>query len=197
MDKLTFIASLVGHLAWPVTTLILATVVIARLPKLVKFIKAVRYKDVEVTIREDFIQARTEAERLTVERKQIAVSGPAEEKVLRLAEIDTSIAILEVWRRLEQEIVKLIQHNGHMRFTTPVIFMEHLAKLGKLTKGDILLFRKLRDIRNASVHAPEKHSVTKAEVLEFSDFVELLIGKLDEIKQEPGYIDVPRPSKPD
>jgi hypothetical protein len=129
---------------------------------------------------------------LIVEQRQVSAEH-AEEKVLRLADIDTSIAIIEVWRRIEQAIIGLVQHNGLVRFTAPAKFMEHLATLGKLTPGDIALFRKLRDIRNASVHGHDRYVLSKAEVLEFSTFVDLLIGKLDEIKQQPGYIDVPRP----
>jgi hypothetical protein len=193
VDRLTFIATLVGYVAWPVTTLLLASLILPRLPKLAKFVKAVRYRDFEVTIREDFTQARSEAERLAIERNPISIEETSEAKVLRLAEVDPSIAIIEVWRRLEREIVKLIQHNGLIRFTAPMKFMEHLARLGKLTQGDMLLFRKLRDIRNASVHAPEGHSLSKGEVLEFSNFVDLLSAKLHEIKQNSGYIDLPGP----
>jgi hypothetical protein len=69
--------------------------------------------------------------------------------------------------------------------------MNHLAQLGKISPGDIALFHKLRDIRNLSIHALDGHSLTKGEALEFSNFVDLLVAKLEEIKQEPGYIDMP------
>lgn len=194
MDSRTFIAALVGHLAWPIVTLALVSIALLKLPKLARFIKAIRFKDFEVTIREDFALARVEAERLTVEQKNAAELSPTEEKVLRLAELDPSIAIIEVWRRLEQAIVRLIQHNGMMRFTTPARFMEYLASLGKLSDGDLMLFRKLRDIRNISVHAHDRNMLSKGEVLEFSTFVALLTEKLEQIRQEPGYIDVPKAS---
>ena len=164
---------------------------VIRLPKLVRFVKAVRYKDLEVTIREDFTQARSAAEQIVAERKQLIGPEPDHEKVLRLADIDASIAVIEVWRRLEKEIVKLMQHNGLMRYTTPAKFMDHLAQLGKISPGDIALFRKLRDIRNLSVHALDGRSLTKGEVIEFSNFVDLLVARLEEIRHEPGYIDIP------
>jgi actin-like ATPase involved in cell morphogenesis len=65
-------------------------------------------------------------------------------------EIDTSIAAMEVRRRLEDEIVQFIQHNGLMRFTTPERLSEHLVKLGKLLDGDRALFRKLREFATQS-----------------------------------------------
>ncbi len=37
---------------------------------------------------------------------------------------------------------------------------------------------------------------SQGEVLEFSNFVDLLIGKLEAIKQEPGYVDPSLPITP-
>jgi hypothetical protein len=194
MDSRTFIAALVGHLAWPLVTLALISLALFKLPKLARFIKAIRFKDFEVTIRDDFAQARAEAERLIIEQKQPVLPFHIDEKVLRLAEIDPSVAIIDVWRTLEQAIVKLIQHNGLMRFTTPAKFIEHLTTIGKLSHGDLMLFRKLRNIRDISVHADDRNTLSKGEVVEFSNFVALLIEKLEQIRQEPGYINVPRVS---
>lgn len=196
MDGYTFTAAMVNHLAWPVTILIIVAVLLFRLPWLAKFIKAVKYKDLELTIQEDFLEARVAAEGIVVERHVSQVSGAPTEKIARLVEIDPSIAIIEIWRQLEQQIIKLIQHNGLMRFTNPVKFIEHLAKLGKLNDMDLVLFRKLRDIRNASVHAHEGNSLSKAEVFEFSNFVELLTGKLEAIRHEPGYLNIPEAPTP-
>lgn len=193
MDDYTFIATMTGHLAWPITTLLFALIFLFRLRWLASFIKSVRFKDVELSIREDFTEARVVAESLEVERKpdHLAYSYVDAEKVARLVEIDPSIAIVEIWRRLEQQIIKLIQHNGLMRFTNPIRFIEYLVELGKLSDRDLVLFRKLRDIRNASVHAHEGTSLSKAEVYEFSGLVELLIEKVETIRQSSEYIDIP------
>jgi hypothetical protein len=191
MDQLTFIATIIGHLAWPVTVLVILQIVLFRLPNLAKFIKTIRYKDLEVTLREEFSEARTIAEGIAVEEKPALLPDAQADKIIRLVEIDPSIAIIEIWRRLEQEITELIQHNGLMRFTNPVKFIEQLVKLGKLTDADLLLFRKLREIRNTAVHARARESLSKGEVFEFNNFVELLIEKLDAIKEEPDYVGIP------
>lgn len=195
MDPLTFIAALVGHLIWPVTALVLILVVLRRLPKLAKFIKAVRYRDLELTLREDFSEARALVDQITIQRQQLPAADAPDDKLLQLIEIDPSIAVIHIWRRLEREIIGLMQHNGLMRYTTPVKFFEHLAKLGKLSENDLVLFRKLRDIRNASVHAYPGRSLSPAEVLEFNNFVDLLIATFEAIKAEPGYINIPQTSK--
>lgn len=188
MDLYTFIAAMTEYLAWPVTTLILLLVVLLRLPKLAKFIKAIRYKDIEVVMREDFADARLEAERIAIERDDAEVAATSTDKFLKILEVSPTIAVVESWQRLDQAIIKLIQHNGLMQYTTPVAFVEELTRVGELSEGDVRLYRKLRKIRNGAVHAHEGDVLSKAEALEFSEFVELLIGKINEIRNRPGYI---------
>jgi hypothetical protein len=192
LDGLTFISNLIRDLAWPAAMLAALVLTVRNAPGLAGFVKAIRFKDFELTIRENFIEARAEADKVRME-----TSEPPDEnayvadKVLRLAKIDPSVAIVEIWKKLERATVSLIQHNGMMRFTSPAKFVRHLAKIGKLTPSDVSLYDRLRHIRNASVHASSTFSPTLAEVLEFSDFVEVLIRKFEEIKREPGYITVP------
>lgn len=192
MDQYTFISTMTGNLAWPVTTLLIVAIILFRLRWLAKFIKGVKYKDLELSIREDFTEARVAAEGLEAEMQPPEVSATDTDKVSRLVEIDPSIAIIEIWRRLEQNVIRLIQHNGFMRFTTPPRFVEYLAQLGKLSERELVLYRKLRDIRNASVHAhDDTYAISRAEVFEFNRFAELLTQKLEEIRQEPGYLAMP------
>lgn len=192
MDPYTFIATMTGHLAWPVAMLLVVTFVLFRLRWFAKFIKGVKYKDLELSIREDFTEARVAAEALEAELQSPEVSATDTNKVARLVEIDPSIAIIEIWRRLEQNVIKLIQHNGFMRFTTPPRFVEYLTHLGKLSDRELVLYRKLRDIRNASVHTHDDTSaISKAEVFEFNRFAEILTQKLEAIRQEPDYLAMP------
>lgn len=193
MDILTFISNLVRDLAWPTAALIGLFVAIGRGPNLVRFVKAIRYKDFEVTIRENFDEARAEAQRIQVAASDAPTSDLVlPDKVLRLAEIDPALAVVDVWKKLEAEIIKLIQHNGMMRFTNAEKFVEELGRFGKLSKNEVQLFQKLRLIRNQSVHSHwGSTTLTLAEVVEFRDFAEILTKRLEQIRSEPGYITVP------
>lgn len=192
MDSLTFISNLARDLAWPITTLVVLIIALRQLPNLRRFVKAIRYKDMEVTLREEFDGAREVAE--TVKALTGPETKPEEtqtDRIVQLAQIDPAIALIEIWRKLETEVVSLIQHNGLMRYTSPVKLVEQLGKIGKLSEEEVTLFRRLREIRNVSVHAQDTNAVTLAEVIEFRDFVNVLIRKFDQIKNEPGYIDIP------
>jgi hypothetical protein len=193
LDWLTFISNLIRDVAWPLVTLLALLVLLRRGPSIVRFVKAIKYKDFEVTMREDFIEARAEVERVKVEiAPNLMVSINPKDKVLQLAEIDPALAVIEIWKKLEAALIKLIQHHGLMRFTTPDRMVVHLGKLGKLSKSEVNLFRKLREIRNESVHAHDKSRLTLAEVIEFKDFVDVLIQKFEKMMSEAGYIDIPK-----
>jgi hypothetical protein len=146
---------------------------------------------VEIAFKEDFAVARDAA---MLAKGEAGPAGDAEEigaeKIIQLAKIDPAVAIIEIWRQLETEIYSLIAHNGMMRFTTPTRFVQHLAKLGKISEVDYDLFKRLQNIRNSAVHSgPAK--VTLAEVVEFKEFIGVLTKKFDQIKSEPGDINVP------
>ena len=192
MDFLTFVSGLIRDLAWPGTTLIALMVVFKCLPILRGFVKSIRYKDFEVTLHEEFAEAREAADKLKIEDvSESYVEEYLADKIFQLAQIDPALAVIEIWRELETKLVKFIQHNGLMRFTTPARVVEHLGNMGRLTDSEVKLYRKLRNIRNASVHSHEPNVLTLGEIMEFRDFSNLLIKKLAQLQEEPGYIDIP------
>lgn len=193
MDHATFIATLVGHLAWPLTVLVVIAVIVWRGHELAKIVRSVRYGDFEVTLQKDVAEARDAAERIRVQRRIEEPETARTDKTRRLAEIDPSVAVIDEWRRLEHAIIRLIQHNGMMRFTTPPKFIDYLGSIGKLLSSEVALYNRLRSIRNSAVHLYFDQSLSTGEALEFGELVELLIGRIEEIRAEPGYITIPTP----
>ena len=79
-----------------------------------------------------------------------------------------------------------------MRFANPAKFVDVLCSEGKISKDERELFLSLQRLRNQSVHAFPGSSPTIAEVLEFQAFVAAFSLRLEQIKQESGYINVPK-----
>ncbi len=187
MDGLTFTASVIHDLAWPVTIIASVILAVRRLPQIAKLVKSIRYKDFEVTIRERLEE---------IEKLPTVVAANAEnstapslrEKILRLAEIDTGVAVAAIWTDVEAALTMLMQHNGLMRFTNPVKFTAQLVKLGKLSNDELRMMENLREVRNASVHARGDSKPTLAEVAEYQKYAEALITKVNKVRSEPGYI---------
>jgi hypothetical protein len=171
VNTLSFTASVIGSLAWPVTLLIFLVILLKNGPKLSRFVKSIRFKEFELTLRDDLEKAKNIAETIQVtliaseDSKERAAS---EDKVLALAQIDPGVAILKSWQKLEQKLTQLIQHNGLIRFTSNREFVQRLLQLNKITEADVALFDKLRSIRNTVVHAHnDKRSMSVAEVVEY------------------------------
>jgi hypothetical protein len=193
VNILAFIASVIGSIAWPVTLLVVLIVLLKNGTKLARFVKSIRYKDFELTLRSDLEKAKDLAEGI-----QIGLVSPvsskerddSENKILALATIDPGVGILKSWQRLEEALIRLRQHNGLMRFTTNSAFVQRLHELQRVTQSEVALFDQLRSIRNAVVHTSfNKRSISVAEVMEYDQLVDTFVRRLDQIRAEPGYID--------
>lgn len=203
MDVLTFISNLVSHLALPVTAIIALRMLLNRAHQIARFVKSVRYKDVEINLRDKFENAKAAVvtiesskpspEKLT--RRTTEFKALENDKILHLAQIDSGVAISEIWKNVESTIIKLMQHNGLMRFTRPEMLVAWLESQGKLGSAEVQLFRKLREIRNTAVHGgSEVHPISLAEVVEFKEFSDVFIERIEEIRNESNYLNFPIPN---
>lgn len=191
MNTFAFVASVIGSLAWPITLLIVVILFLKNGSRVAKFVKSIRFKDFELTLRDNLEKARIVAESVEVGLVSPPSSGErdeSEDKVLALAQIDTGVAILKSWQKLESALIRMRQHNGLMRFTTNSSIVQRLFESKKINESDLALFNQLRSIRNAVVHS-QKRSISIAEVVEYDQFVKTLGRRLEEIQAEPGYID--------
>jgi len=197
MNLYGFIASVIGSLAWPLLIAWIVLLLLRRsksledlIQKVRKYVKSIKMGALELT----FQDAREDAEAVAVERgTPLPDQGPLNDKLLQLASINPALAVVEIWKDLEAEIISLIQHNGMMRFTRPTHFMRVLAEKKKITRNELALYERLRSIRNEAVHSRDPQPLTVAEISEYRSFVSALIARFQQIKAEPGYIDVPMP----
>lgn len=202
MDGLTFISSIIRDIATPVSALVALYFLLGKAPALSKVFKSIKFKDIELTLREEFEKAKEEAVSIQsnqapekADNKESPVSE-FDQKIIQLANIDPKVAIFELWKRLENSVVKLIQHNGLMRFARPDKFVRWLGSQGKISSNEVELFLRLKNIRNQVVHAfpDDPPSITMADVLEYKDLVALFIKSLESIREEDGYLDYPVPT---
>jgi hypothetical protein len=195
LNLYAFVASLVSSLAWPVLVGIILLLLVRRSENLAdliqtvrKYVKTVKVGSIELTLQD----ARQDAEAIAVERGEpLATEVPANDKLMQLAQLDPALAVVDIWKELEAEIIKLIQHNGMMRFTSPVHFMKALADQKKITKSELMLYNHLRKIRNEAVHSRDPMALTLAEVLEYRSLVSALIERFEKIRASPEYINLP------
>jgi uncharacterized protein YkvS len=186
----------VGHLAWPVFAVGVLAFIYRKASSITRLVQSIKYRDVEIVIREEFAEAREETEAIranSTSQAAITAQGTPEpdDKILRLARIDPAVAIMETFRSLEAEITRIIQHHGYMRWVAPKSFMDHLAKSNLISQKEHDLFMRLRNIRNEAIHA--QASVTLAEVIEYKDFVTSFVERLKSIPNPLANFPLPKP----
>lgn len=172
MDWLTFAAEVIKALAWPLTVLIIFLVLRKPLSNLLPLLQRLRYKELEI----DFGKRIQE---LAVEvKKELPDTPEAESRALQrkeqledLAQVSPRAAILEAWLELEQVAVEATKRHG-LNLTsrerkTPLL-ERALQENEVLDESKRTIFGRLRNLRNAAVHASD-FSFDPDSAIEYAD----------------------------
>jgi hypothetical protein len=204
MDWLTFIASVLQSLAWPLTVITLALIFRNAIKTLLSEIISVKSKWFEIGFDKRIEQVAREAERVLPEHpapiqirvsdavsvhtgddiavdsnQKVLLQANAQERFLRLVDSHPAAAILESWLDLETDLRKLAEKHDIDRsdkLSTRQIAQE-LRERGVLDEETLNIFSKLRDLRNVVVHT-RVDSITPNLALEYDQIVRRLITKL-------------------
>jgi len=176
MNWLQFFASIIESVAWPASLLIALWLLRNQINPLLPNIGRLRYKDFEVEFREKIKELSSEAKTEPQDDKP-PPSGDSEVAniLYSLAEVSPRGAILEAWLRLESyAVMSLAARNRINKDEPPKISPLQLAKLvsttNALTKEDLEIFHKLRELRNKAVLLTET-SISQDDVAEYIDWM--------------------------
>jgi uncharacterized protein YutE (UPF0331/DUF86 family) len=193
MDWLSFGASVVHSLAWPVAIfsalLLLRKELISLMPRLSK----VRYKDLEFTLIEQISEAKREINiglaplSITESTSTSAATGGTTEAGTpsyfeAIAEVSPRAALLEAWHYFEQTAMTAAIRLGLMKAELPIQIRDlfrilEQAKL--LTPSEEKALTNLRQARNAVVHAAEVE-VPREPVAEYATLLLQIAARVHE-----------------
>jgi hypothetical protein len=165
MDGLSFVSSLVGSLAWPIVVTGLGVYAVANLDRFARALKGIKLKDIEVSFRDDIEELKEDALESNVTvfypaaqlAKQHLLAVPDGDR-LALVEAGNDIqGLLITWAKKQPPFP-----NNHQ----PLSILEHMKSTGLLSDYLFTLARRVLEIRNRAVHAPEL-GITSGEVVEF------------------------------
>jgi uncharacterized protein YutE (UPF0331/DUF86 family) len=160
MDALSFTAEAIKALAWPTATVLVALMVRKPVVELLPFLKRLKYKEVELEFSKELAQLKTEAE-TQAKGSEIAHQTPiaisSNSRLLNLASISTSAAILEAWSELESVAIAVASAIWNQ---PPSDIFKNYPRLGDyLYQNKVIdekqraIFNKLRELRNKAAHA--------------------------------------------
>jgi hypothetical protein len=175
MDFLTFIATIVGSIAWPASLLAALFMMRRPLAELLSGIRQVKYKDLEV----DFGKKLEEIEAVmdTVKEAQLKGEIPAQvqpeplpktraELLDKLAELSPNAAILESWRNVERTLDFYFRSRGINRPTSGQTILRQLDNDPNFPPQLVSAYQELRLLRNRAAH--DQEYLTAEHAKEFS-----------------------------
>ena len=163
MDWLTFLSKIIDSLAWPVLVGYLFYLFRNDLPKIVKYVRKLKYKEWEMEFGESVRELEQETKHAIPEPPEtISISGQEQEqlreRLYSIAEFAPRAAILEAWLQVEAAAVDAVKKKGILSFKSmpgPMRLRDYLIKSELLNKEQVNIFEKLRVLRNEAVHVAE------------------------------------------
>jgi len=169
VDWLSFIASVVGSLAWPAAVVGLVLILRKPIRGLLPLLQRRKYKEFEIEFGRRVEEVKQELQELPPGAAQPTLD-PSTSALLRLAEVSPRAAVLEAWREVEQAALAAARKVGGDAFrnrTSPFDAIRVLERSGPLDRNIIGLLRDLRGLRNQAAHAPD-FALTKESALEYA-----------------------------
>ncbi|MEW6685571.1 MAG: hypothetical protein AB1393_05125 [Candidatus Edwardsbacteria bacterium] len=167
MDSLTFIANIVGSLAWPVAAVALVMLFRGEIVKAAPFLKKLKAGPVEAEFDLEVKQLKESADlkdRIAPDR---AADIASKKFLFQLAELHPRSAILESWVRLEAAARAALSQDtskaSKTGYVPAAMLSQTLVQSGKIDQSQVTLYHELRRLRNDVAHLvgpePTKESV--------------------------------------
>ena len=155
MDWKSFIAEVIGHMAWPVAFIVTITILKEPIVKLLSLVSRLKYKDLDIEFSKAVKELRKEAEKLTPD---IESKDKDSKSIVQLAELAPRAAVIEAWRRLEAEAIEALERADAK---TPGIKLRSGTVWRALLNEKLIdqnrynMIMELSSLRNTAVHADE------------------------------------------
>jgi hypothetical protein len=157
MDWPSFIASVIGSIAWPATALAVVLLLRRELVALLPFLRKLKAGPVEAEFEREVKELESEAAATSPPPEPKALEGKAQ-RLFQLAEISPRAAVLEAWQGVEFAARRaVLKHAGSPipDVSSPLRVLRELTQLQLLSSEDIALFQDLRGLRNQATHSPD------------------------------------------
>ncbi len=183
MDVLSFIASIIGSLAWP--SFLFAIVLLLHKPirDLLPFLQKLEYKEFELEFGHRVEEVTAEVARQLPKESRKALPSPESNHLLRLADISPRSAVLEAWRSVETMALQVANKLGaNISPGQTYQAIRFLERSEKLDRNVVSLLRDLRGLRNEAAHTPE-FVLSKEAALEYAASASALASYLQSTEE--------------
>lgn len=157
MDWITFLSELIDSVAWPILIIILAFIFRSPLSELIKVLKSLKYRDLELEFDSEVKKLRSEIAKTLPDKERIDEETKDEKsKLLQLSNISPQAAILDSWSQVEKEAFLAVQRLkpelAGKEINNWVVVIHTLLSAGRLDGDKFRQFNKLGFLRNKIAH---------------------------------------------
>jgi hypothetical protein len=184
MDALTFTAESIKALAWPIAVVLIALMVRKPVIQLLPFLRRLKYKEIELEFSKELAQLKSEVAagaQGTSQKGAPVASSPSSSRLLNIASISTSAAILEAWSELESASVAVASSFWSQppseTFKNYPGLGEYLLQCKVIDARQLTVFNKLRELRNKAARAIDLN-LSEAEARTYIDLASSLIAHI-------------------
>lgn len=170
----------IEHLGWPVVTLVIALTFKSELTALIGRLKNLKGKGFSA----EFDALQESSKNITEEIQEYkSYDG---EDLLTIARIKPTAAVVEAWKEIEAAMLNLL---GDKQFNTKqgrrqisgYEILKQLEPLNVLSRGEVLVLKELREIRNRAAHSVDRE-VTPDQAEQYVDVALTFANKLNRIE---------------
>ncbi len=184
MDALTFAAETIKALAWPVAVVLVALMVRKPVIELLPFLRKLKYKEIELEFSKELAQLKSEfaATESTISQKsQPPALSTSSNRLLNIASISASAAILEAWSELESVSMAVASSFWNQPpsdvFKNDLRLGNYLLKCKVIDEKQLAIFNKLHELRNKAAHAINLN-LSEAEARTYIELASSLIAHI-------------------
>lgn len=182
MDHLSFWASLIKSLAWPLVTLCLFISYKETLSKIFSNLKSLKIKDFELIVQSQISKAEQEFPEASTINETSKPNKEEQDNIRILAEISPRAALLEAWYPFEVTVNKIgkelgIINDGHASQINDLV--NGLKNSGILNEEEVNAIIRMRNIRNSAIHT-ENFILSASSVSEYSKLLNRIIKTMTE-----------------
>jgi hypothetical protein len=199
MDILTFISSILGSIAWPITIILLSFLFRHSISKILNSIRLKRVKrgDLEVDFEQDLSQLKEKADVVTIpatmkksrsSKKMIAASSDrikVDNELQLISQLNPAAGIALAWSQVEKELMSAIMRlniSPDYPANNSALQNIQLLKAANLINEEMYdILNRLRMLRNAAVHTMYDPSLTIAEAEDYATIAEKAVRVLSSL----------------
>ena len=190
MDWLTFIASMTGHLAWPLAAVLILYFfrgpILERLP----FLSKATYRDFSIEFRDRLDDVAEKVSKLPKVDDQLSLPAPIDADEPQGHHLDSSldasrsVVILQSWLPVEEQLKKLARTKGYApdRTRSPTYTIRQLVSDGTIGADDAEVLREMVSLRNLAAHAGSEAEITVEDAQEYRALSEVTLQRIKRLQ---------------